>query len=103
MTRRPGQVARGVRVQSANDAVYGFFGGAFIAFIESAAFAESALRIESFFMLSAFIESMADIAGGATGAIVAVVSVLAAFFSPHAATANRAAAIRNFRIASPFR
>jgi hypothetical protein len=90
-------------VHSANDEAYGFFGGAFIAFIESAALVESALRIESFFKLSAFSESIADIAGGAIGATMVVVSVVAAFFSPHAATASRAAAIRNFRIASPFR
>jgi hypothetical protein len=52
---------------------------------------------------AARIESAGLIAGGAAGAIMAVVSVVAAFFSPHAATASRAAAIRNFRIASPFR
>jgi hypothetical protein len=43
------------------------------------------------------------VVGIVAGAMALLSVVVAAFFSPHAATASRAAAIRNFRIASPFR
>lgn len=59
--------------------------------------------IESCFIpLSGFvIVSVGAAVGAATGAAIVVVSPPSAFFSPHAATATTAAAIRNFRIASP--
>ncbi len=57
-------------------------------------------RMESFIALSRAMESIGAIVGAVVGAMV-VVSAAFGFFSPHAATASRAAAIRNFRIASP--
>jgi hypothetical protein len=70
------------------------------------AFAESALRTESFIIESlrtesAFNESIEVMVGAIVGATT-VVSAPDFVFSPHAATASRAAATRNFRIASPF-
>jgi hypothetical protein len=68
--------------------VVGLLESAFIFAIESAIFIESAILVESAIVV---------------GVPAKFESALFAFFSPHPTTASRAAAIRNFRIASPFR